>query len=116
MTQYMSRQQSLTILGSTGSIGVNTLDVVSGHPGRFRVVALTANSRIATLLEQCKRFTPEFAVVMDAAAARVLEQQVTEAGLRTRVMCGMESLEQVASLPQVDTVMAAIVGIAGLRP
>ena len=110
------KQQCLTILGSTGSIGVNTLDVVSRHPGRFRVVALTANSRIDALLAQCKRFSPEFAVVMDEAAARVLEQQVTEAGLITRVLCGVEALERVASLPQVDTVMAAIVGIAGLRP
>ncbi len=116
MTQDSPRQQCLTILGSTGSIGVNTLDVVSRHPSRFRIVALTANSRIGKLLEQCKRFTPEFAVVMDAAAARILEQQVTEAGLQTRVLCGMEALEKVAGLPQVDTVMAAIVGIAGLRP
>ncbi|MEQ1774903.1 MAG: 1-deoxy-D-xylulose-5-phosphate reductoisomerase [Burkholderiales bacterium] len=108
--------QRLTVLGSTGSIGVNTLDVVSQHPQRFRVVALTANSRIDTLLEQCKRFNPAYAVVMDDAAARVFEQKVTEAGLPTRVLCGVKALEEVASLPEVDTVMAAIVGIAGLRP
>jgi 1-deoxy-D-xylulose-5-phosphate reductoisomerase len=108
--------QCLTVLGSTGSIGVNTLDVVSRHPNRFRVVALTANSRIDLLLEQCKRFRPEFAVVMDSAAARVFEQNAAEAGLQTRVLCGVEALEKVASLPDVDTVMAAIVGIAGLRP
>ncbi len=108
--------QCLTILGSTGSIGVSTLDVVSRHPQRFRVVALTAHSRIELLLEQCKQFKPEYAVVMEAAAARVFEQHIVEAGLQTRVLCGMEALEKVASLPHVDTVMAAIVGIAGLRP
>ena len=108
--------QRLTVLGSTGSIGVSTLDVVSRHPERFRVLALTAYSRIDLLLEQCKRFTPDYAVVMDATAARVFEQRVVEAGLQTRVLCGMEALEKVASLPDVDTVMAAIVGIAGLRP
>ncbi len=115
MTQDRAQPQCLTILGSTGSIGVSTLDVVSRHPQRFHVTALTANSRIDTLLEQCKRFNPEYAVVMDAAAARVFEQRVVEAGLQTRVLCGTEALEKVASLPEVDTVMAAIVGIAGLR-
>jgi 1-deoxy-D-xylulose-5-phosphate reductoisomerase len=108
--------QHLTILGATGSIGLSTLDVVSQHPQRFRVVALSAYSRIDVLLAQCKRFEPDFAVVMDAAAARVFEQQIIETGLQTRVLCGVEALEKVASLPQVDTVMAAIVGIAGLRP
>jgi 1-deoxy-D-xylulose-5-phosphate reductoisomerase len=108
--------QRLTVLGSTGSIGASTLDVVSRYPQRFSIVALTANSRIDTLLEQCKRFQPEYAVVMDAAAARVFEQDIVQAGLHTRVLCGVESLETVASLPHVDTVMAAIVGIAGLRP
>lgn len=114
--QNHSRVQCLTVLGSTGSIGVNTLDVVSRHPQRFRVAALTAHSQIDLLLEQCKRFQPAYAVVMDTAAAKVFEQRVTGAGLQTRVLCGMEALEKVASLPDVDTVMAAIVGIAGLRP
>ena len=108
--------QCLAILGSTGSIGVNTLDVVSRHPRRFRVAALTANSRIDTLLEQCKRFKPDYAVVMDPNSVRVFEQRVAEAGLQTHVLCGVQALERVASLPEVDTVMAAIVGIAGLRP
>ena len=108
--------QHITVLGSTGSVGVNTLDVVSRHPDRFRVVALTAHSRIDVLLEQCKRFQPEYAVVVNPALARPLEQKMAETGLRTRVLCGMEALEKVASLPSVDTVMAAIVGIAGLRP
>ncbi len=116
MTADRSRMQQLTILGSTGSIGVNTLDVVARYPQRFQVVALSANSRIDTLLEQCKRFTPEFAVVVNADAARAFEQQVLEAGLATRVLCGVEALEKVATLPHVNTVMAAIVGVAGLRP
>ena len=108
--------QNLTILGSTGSIGVNTLDVVARHPQRFRVVALTAKSRTDVLLQQCQQFSPQFAVLLDADAAKSFEQSVIEAGLSTRVLCGVEALEKVASLPQVDTVMAAIVGIAGLRP
>ena len=114
--QNQPHVQCLTVLGSTGSVGVNTLDVVSRHPQRFRVAALTAHSQIDLLLEQCKRFQPTYAVVMDVAAARVFEQRVTGAGLQTRVLCGVEALEKVASLPEVDTVMAAIVGIAGLRP
>ncbi|MBM3341199.1 MAG: 1-deoxy-D-xylulose-5-phosphate reductoisomerase [Betaproteobacteria bacterium] len=109
------RVQRLAILGSTGSIGVNTLDVVARHPERFQLVALTAHARIDALLAQCKAFKPAFAVVVDAAAARTFEQQVIEAGLNTRVLCGVEALEKVASLPEVDTVMAAIVGVAGLR-
>ena len=108
--------QHLTILGSTGSVGVSTLDVVARHPQRFRVVALTAKSRTDLLLQQCKQFLPEFAVVVDADAAHAFEQRVIEAGISTRVLCGVEALETVASLPHVDAVMAAIVGIAGLRP
>ncbi|HTD89496.1 MAG TPA: 1-deoxy-D-xylulose-5-phosphate reductoisomerase [Burkholderiales bacterium] len=114
--QHTSGIQHLTILGSTGSIGVSTLDVVARHPQRFRVLALTAHSRIDKLFEQCKQFVPSFAVVVNADAARMFEQRIIEAGLKTRVLCGVDALEQVASLPQVDTVMAAIVGIAGLRP
>lgn len=109
-------RQRLTILGSTGSIGVNTLDVVAQHPQRFTVVALTAHTQIDALLDQCKRFRPEYAVVTDAGAAKVFVQRVTETGLDTHVLDGVEGLERVASLPEVDTVMAAIVGIAGLRP
>jgi 1-deoxy-D-xylulose-5-phosphate reductoisomerase len=115
-TQMTGAIQHLTILGSTGSIGVSTLDVVARHPQRFRVMALSAQRRIDTLLAQCKQFQPRFAVVTDVAAARTLEQQVMEAGLDTRVLGGIEALEMISSLPEVDTVMAAIVGIAGLRP
>ena len=107
--------QKLTILGSTGSIGVNTLDVVARHPQRFRVVALTAHSRTDILLEQCRQFQPLYAVVMEPKAALSFEQRAVEMGLKTCVLCGVEALEKVASLAEVDTVMAAIVGIAGLR-
>lgn len=106
----------LTILGSTGSIGVNTLDVVARHPDRFRVTALTANKDARKILEQCCRFKPSYAVLLDEDSAEWLLPEVRAAGLDTEVLCGVESLEKVASLPEVDTVMAAIVGAAGIRP
>jgi len=106
----------LTILGSTGSIGTSTLDVVARHSERYRVQALTAQSRDDVLFDQCVRFSPRYAVLMDDAAAARLEQRIAETGLDVEVLCGIEALEKVASLPEVDTVMAAIVGAAGLRP
>ncbi|SET40664.1 1-deoxy-D-xylulose 5-phosphate reductoisomerase [Nitrosospira multiformis] len=106
----------LTILGSTGSIGVSTLDVVARHPDRFRVVALTANKGVQKILEQCRRFEPRYAVLLDEASAERLQMEIREAGLATEVLWGVDSLEKVASLPEVDTVMAAIVGAAGIRP
>jgi len=112
----MSRIQNITILGSTGTIGVNTLDVIARHPDRYRAYALTANSRIAPLLEQCRQFHPTFAVLLDADAAAILSRQLREEGLPTEVLCGAEALEQVAAAPEVDAVMAAIVGAAGLHP
>ncbi len=112
----MMATQNLTILGSTGSVGVSTLDVVSRHPEKFRVVALTARNQTNLLFEQCRRFRPRFAVMLDAHAAGELERRVKAAGLDCTVRCGVEALEQVASAPEVNTVMAAIVGIAGLRP
>ena len=108
--------QNLTVLGSTGSIGVSTLDVVARHPDRFKVVALTANSRDEPLFRQCLQFRPRYAVLLDEAAAAQLRRSLREAGAQTEVLCGMEALEQVAALPEVDAVMAAIVGAAGLRP
>lgn len=107
--------QRLTILGSTGSIGASTLDVVARNPAQFEVVALTARSRADLLREQCLRFRPRYAVLADAAAARQLQQELAEAGSATEVLSGTAALEQVASLAEVTTVMAAIVGIAGLR-
>lgn len=107
---------NLTILGSTGSIGSSTLDVVARHPGQYRVTALTAQRQDDVLFEQCMRFEPRYAVLLDEASAARLAQNIAAAGLATEVLCGVEALEQVASLPEVDAVMAAIVGAAGLRP
>ena len=112
----MTAQRTLTILGSTGSIGVNTLDVVARHPERFRVAALTAHRRVDTLFQQCCVHRPRFAVVKESQDARDLEERLVANGCATRVLCGEQALEDVAALPEVDTVMAAIVGIAGLRP
>jgi 1-deoxy-D-xylulose-5-phosphate reductoisomerase len=106
----------LTILGSTGSIGVNTLDVVAHHPDRFSVIALAANKNAKKMLEQCRRFQPRYAVLLDEASAEWLAPEIRAAGLDTEVLWGVESLEKVASLPDVDMVMAAIVGAAGIRP
>ena len=108
--------QQITILGSTGSIGSSTLDVVSRHPDKFQIVALTANSQVDLLFEQCRRFKPNFAVLLDETAAAQLRKRVREAGLSVEVLSGAAALEQVAVLPEVDTVMAAIVGAAGLKP
>jgi 1-deoxy-D-xylulose-5-phosphate reductoisomerase len=107
---------NLTILGSTGSIGCSTLDVVARHPDKYRVTALTAQSRDNVLFEQCVKFRPLYAVLLDEAAAARLAQKISGAGLATEVLCGVAALERVASLPGVDAVMAAIVGAAGLRP
>ncbi len=108
--------QHISILGSTGSIGTSTLDVVARHPDRFRIVALTANTQVELLFQQCRQFKPGYAVVLEEAAATELRRQVRDAGLNTEVLCGMAALEQVVVLPEVDAVMAAIVGAAGLRP
>jgi 1-deoxy-D-xylulose-5-phosphate reductoisomerase len=109
----MSRQR-LTILGATGSIGASTLDVVSRHPDRFEVVALTGHRRLDVLEMQCRKHRPRYAVVGDAAGAKYLASAL--AGSGTEVLAGADALNQVASLPEVETVMAAIVGAAGLPP
>ena len=108
--------QGVTLLGSTGSIGVSTLDVLARHPDRFRVVALTANTQVERMVEQCRRFRPEFAVMQDPAAARELEKRLRGERLAVAVLSGIEGLNTVATLPKVATVMAAIVGAAGLLP
>jgi 1-deoxy-D-xylulose-5-phosphate reductoisomerase len=110
------RMESLTILGSTGSIGASTLDVVARHPDRFSIFALTARSRDDVLFEQCRRFLPRYAVVLEAAAAERLRVLLRQNGIDTEVLCGAEALLQVASHAEVGIVVAAIVGIAGLRP
>ncbi|MBI2314070.1 MAG: 1-deoxy-D-xylulose-5-phosphate reductoisomerase [Betaproteobacteria bacterium] len=108
--------RNLTVLGSTGSIGVSTLDVVARHPERFRVKALTAQNRVERLLEQCLAFQPEYAVMLDRASAERLQSEISARRLPIRVLSGQDGLEFVASLPGIDTVVAAIVGAAGLRP
>jgi 1-deoxy-D-xylulose-5-phosphate reductoisomerase len=112
----MPNIRHLTILGSTGSIGVSTLDVVTRHPDRFQIIALTANHSIEKMLEQCRLFRPRYAVMLDKDSGEKLHTKVRAAGISTEVIWGVESLEKVASLPEVDTVMAAIVGSAGIRP
>lgn len=112
----MKRTQSITVLGSTGSIGVSTLDVVARHADSYTVFALTAQRRIDVLLEQCKIFKPRYAVVADAALAEKLSTQMCAADLATEVLSGVSGLESVAAHNDVDTVMAAIVGFAGLVP
>ena len=112
----MNEVRDVTILGATGTIGVNTLDVISRHPERFRVYALTANTRFELLLEQCRRFHPRYAVLLDDHSATMLRNALHGARLATEVLCGTEALEFVSSCDEVDTVMAAIVGAAGLKP
>ncbi len=108
--------QSLTILGATGSIGVSTLDVVARHPDRYRVFALTGQTRVDLLATQCAQFYPEVAVVGSAEAAAQLQALIKRDGLGTEVLFGEQALCDVASSASCDTVMAAIVGAAGLRP
>ncbi|EPL10809.1 1-deoxy-D-xylulose-5-phosphate reductoisomerase [Pseudomonas sp. CF161] len=112
----MSRPQQITVLGATGSIGLSTLDVIARHPQRYQVFALSGFSRMAELLALCVRHAPRFAVVPEAAAASSLQDDLRAAGLQTRVLVGEAGLCQVAADPEVDAVMAAIVGAAGLRP
>ena len=108
--------KAVTILGSTGSIGVNTLDVISRHPDKYRVFALTANTGVEKLAEQCLRWQPRFAVMADAASAEKLELQLKDAACDTQVLAGTEGLETVSASRETDYVMAAIVGAAGLLP
>ncbi len=106
----------LTVLGSTGSIGISTLDVVARHPDKYRVVALTANRDVEGIFRQCRQFAPEYAVMADADAALDLERRFKEAGVLIAVLAGVAGLEHVASMASADYVMAAIVGAAGLLP
>ncbi len=108
--------QYLTVLGATGSIGDSTLDVVSRHPERFCIFALTAHSQISKLASLCERFQPRYAVVADSASSEVLAEQLQTVSPDTEVLFGEEGLCQVASHAEVDMVMAAIVGAVGLKP
>lgn len=110
------RRQNVTILGATGSIGVNTLDVIRRHPDRYRAFALCAHTQIDKLFEQCQEFEPAYAVVRDASLADQLALRCRHAGLSTSVCHGVEALVAMATHVDVDSVMAAIVGAAGLEP
>ena len=108
-----STRRMVSVLGSTGSIGLNTLDVIARHPDRFGVYGLAANSSVAALLEQCLAFRPRYAVLMDEAAAESLRAQLPPDS-DTEVLQGEAGLAHIVTAAQVDTVMAAIVGAAGL--
>jgi 1-deoxy-D-xylulose-5-phosphate reductoisomerase len=111
----MSAKQ-VAILGSTGSIGVNTLDVIRAHPDRFKVVALTAGKQVERLAEQCAEFKPLIAVVSDADGAAKLSKLLLEQQIKTQVLYGSDGLVTAVTESSCDTVMAAIVGAAGLVP
>jgi 1-deoxy-D-xylulose-5-phosphate reductoisomerase len=109
-------KQRLTVLGSTGSIGTNTLDVVRRHPQQYEVFALSASTQVELMLAQCAEFRPRYAVMASAPHAAQLAQDLKSNGLPTQVLKAQDALEQIASHPEVDVVMGAIVGAAGLSP
>lgn len=111
-----SMPQRITVLGSTGSIGTNTLDVIARHPERFEVFALTGATQVDLMLRQCAQFKPRFVVMAHAPAAQVLKDKLRAEGLLTEVLTSANALDEVAAHPDVDAVMAAIVGAAGLSP
>ena len=111
-----SRRQRVCILGATGSIGKNTLDVVSRHPERFEVWALSGASRVDELFAQCATWLPKYAIMPGEAPARALRERLRSAGLTTEVLGGEQALCEIAAHPDVDVVMGAIVGAAGLAP
>jgi 1-deoxy-D-xylulose-5-phosphate reductoisomerase len=110
------RRQRITVLGSTGSVGVSTLDVIARHSERFEVFALSAATKVDELLAQCAQFSPKFAVMASPPHARLLAEKLKLSGLRTRVLQGPDAIETIASHEECDAVMAAIVGAAGLGP
>ena len=109
-------KQRITVLGSTGSVGANTLDVIARHPGRFEVFALSASTRVDQMLAQCAQFVPKFAVMASAQHGRELQTRLGQSGIATHVLMAGDALEQISSHEDVDVVMAAIVGAAGLAP
>lgn len=108
--------QAITLLGSTGSIGVSTLNVLAQHPEKYRVYALTANRSVDTLFEQCQQFKPEIAVMLDESSAEDLAQRLQSTDVGTQVLSGEQALIQVSESDNTDYVVAAIVGAAGLLP
>ena len=109
-------KQKITVLGSTGSIGTNTLDVVARHPEQYEIFALSAATQVDLMLRQCAQFKPQFAVMASAPHARQLAEAIKQDGLQTQVLQERDALEVIASHPDVDAVMGAIVGAAGLAP
>ncbi|MBG6074504.1 1-deoxy-D-xylulose-5-phosphate reductoisomerase [Polaromonas sp. CG_9.11] len=107
-------KQRITVLGSTGSIGVSTLEVIARHPDRFEVFALSAATQVDLMLAQCAQFKPQYAVMVSEPHARLLAEKIKSNGLSAQVLCAQDALETIASHDQVDAVMAAIVGAAGL--
>ncbi len=112
----MNNSKGITILGSTGSIGVSTLDVISRHKDSYEIIALTANYNVEKMLQQCLRHQPQYAVMVNEQAAEQLSKALKGKAVETTVLSGAKSLEEVSQLEQVDYVMAAIVGAAGLLP
>jgi 1-deoxy-D-xylulose-5-phosphate reductoisomerase len=108
------KRRAITLLGATGSVGASTLDVIARHPDRFTVAALAAHHSDAKLLELCRRFRPPIAALQDVHAAHALQRALAAECLPTRVVAGDDGLAEVATLPEVDCVLAAIVGAAGL--
>ena len=111
-----TKRQRVCILGATGSVGMNTLDVIARHPDRFEVFALTAYSRVDELFSLCLRWRPRYAALPDAGPAQALSERLKAYGVATEVLVGAPTLCELASHPDVDSVMAAIVGSAGLAP
>ncbi|MDQ0071681.1 1-deoxy-D-xylulose-5-phosphate reductoisomerase [Variovorax boronicumulans] len=109
-------KQRVTVLGSTGSVGVSTLDVIARHPERYEVFALSAATKVDELLAQCAQFSPRFAVMASAPHAALLAEKLKQNSLSTHVLTGEDAIEKIASHEEVDAVMAAIVGAAGLGP
>ncbi|WP_462382146.1 1-deoxy-D-xylulose-5-phosphate reductoisomerase [Pseudomonas sp. Marseille-QA0892] len=112
----MTQKRRIAVLGATGSIGVSTLDVIGRHPDRYEAFALSGYSRMAELEQQCLVHRPKYAVVADAGQAHALSARLRDGGLATEVLSGNEGLCEIAAHPDVDAVMAAIVGAAGLEP
>jgi len=108
--------RGVTILGSTGSIGINTLDVLARHSDRYRIMALTANTQVERLFEQCRKNLPPKAVMLDPHSAIRLKEKVRKSGIAVEVLSGIEGLNTVATHLRTHIVVAAIVGAAGLMP
>ncbi|MEC9429716.1 MAG: 1-deoxy-D-xylulose-5-phosphate reductoisomerase, partial [Pseudomonadota bacterium] len=108
--------QTVTVLGATGSIGCNTLDVINRHPDKYRVFAITGNSQLELLMEQAQKCAPRYVVIADDAHYKLACELASQYGVDAEVLAGAKALEEVSSAPEVDAVMAAIVGAAGLLP